>query len=269
VERAGEPMPRGTRMSSDVFRSVLDKARQRLVLEGADAADFQHNVIRGDERAASLAKFFRERLPDQFGVEKGEAVDCFDRRTGQLDFVIYDRARCAPIRVGNENLLLPCEALYCVVEVKTLVTQRDLDSSYVAAGKVRALHPFKKPFIAGRQDGSHAKDDRDRCLYVVFGYASDLANNTQWTAKEYQRMSLSAKAAAIGVDFVDRLFVLDRGIINPQKPAGKWETGNASSVFLESYLHVVNFLGREAARRKPVDWQMYAARSAGGWKAIT
>jgi|HubBroStandDraft_6_1064221.scaffolds.fasta_scaffold03484_6 hypothetical protein len=256
-------------MPSDVFRSVLDRARQRLMLESADAGDFQHNGIRGDERAGSLAKFFRGSLPDQFGVEKGEAVDCFDRRTGQLDFVIYDRSRCAPIRAGNENLLLPCEALYCVVEVKTQVTQRDLDSSYVAARKVRALRPFKQAFIAARRDGSDAKDDRDRCLYVVFGYASDLANTSQWTAKEYRRMSGSAKTAGTGVDSVDRLFVLDRGIINPQKPAGKWETGSASSVFLESYLHIVNFLGRESARRKPVDWQMYAARSATGWKSIT
>ena len=63
-------MPRGTRTPSDVFRSVMEKARQRLLLESADAADFNHNGIRGDERAASLCEFFRERLPDRFGVEQ-------------------------------------------------------------------------------------------------------------------------------------------------------------------------------------------------------
>jgi hypothetical protein len=107
-------MARGTRTPSDVFRSVMEKAKQRLQLESAEAGDFDHHGIRGDERAASLAKFFRDRLPKKFGVEKGEAIDFGDRRTGQIDFVIYDRARCAPIRVGNENLLLPCEALYCI-----------------------------------------------------------------------------------------------------------------------------------------------------------
>jgi len=159
-----QTMPRGTKLSSDVFRSVMEKAKQRLLLESAEAADFEQKGIRGDERAASLANFFRERLSERFGVEKGEAIDYQDTRTGQLDFVIYDQSRCAPIRVGKENLLLPCEALYCVIEVKTRVTQNELDTSYNAAGKVRALQPFKQPFIAARQDGSSADDGRDRCL---------------------------------------------------------------------------------------------------------
>ncbi len=261
-------MPRGTRTPSDVFRSVMDKAKQRLLLDSADAADFDHKGIRGDERAASLAKFFRERLPDRFGVDKGEAIDYRDTRTGQLDFVIYDQSRCAPIRVGNENLLLPCEALYCVIEVKTRVTQDELDTSYKAAGKVRTLRPFKKAFIAARQDGSRADGDGDRCLYVIFGYTSNLGSDAEWTEKEYRRLEAAARAARVAPDCVDRLFILDRGIINPQKRAGKWETGNADSVFLESYLHIVNFLGRESERRKPVDWQMYGPRSTRGWKTL-
>jgi hypothetical protein len=152
----------------------MEKAKQRLLLDSADAADIEHKGIRGDERAASLANFFRERLPDRFGVDKGEAIDYRDTRTGQLDFIIYDRARCAPIRVGGENLLLPCEALYCVIEVKTIVTQDELNTSYQAAGKVRALQPFKKPFIPSPQDHSEVRRKRDRCLYIIFGYASNL-----------------------------------------------------------------------------------------------
>ncbi len=261
-------MPRGTRIPSDVFRSVMKKAKQRLLLESAEAADFEQRGIRGDERAASLRNFFRERLPERFGVEKGEAIDYQDTRTGQLDFVIYDESRCAPIRVGKENVLLPCEALYCVIEVKTRVTQDELDTSYKAAGKVRALQPFKQPFIAARQDGSSGDDGRDRCLYVIFGYASNLGNDAEWAGKEYLRLEAAAKSAGVAPDCVDRLFILDRGIINPQKRAGKWEAGNADSVFLESYLHVVNFLARESDRRKPVDWQMYGPKSASDWKRL-
>jgi hypothetical protein len=246
----------------------MEKAKQRLLLESAEAADFRHKGIRGDERAASLADFFRERLPRNLGVAKGEAIDYQDTRTGQLDFVIYDQARCAAIRAGKENLLLPCEALYCVVEVKTLITQDELDTSYAAAGRVRTLAPFKKPFIAARQDGSSAKDDRDRCLYIIFGYSSNLGNNAEWPSKEYLRLEAAAKSAGVARDCVDRIVVLDRGMINPQKKAAKWESGSADSVFLETYLHIVNFLGREALRRRPVDWQLYGAKGAKGWKGL-
>jgi len=246
----------------------MEKAKQRLVLEGDDAASFQHKGIRGDERAASLAKFFRDRLPDRFGVDKGEAIDYMDTRTGQLDFVIYDRARCAPVHAGNENLLLPCEALYCVIEVKTIVTQDELDTSYTAAGKVRSLKPFKKAFIAARQDGAGASGDTARCMYVLFGYTSNLSNDADWAHKEYLRLLSAAKSSRAAPDCVERLFVLDRGIINPQRRAGKWEAANAASVFLESYLHIVNFLGREVERRKPVDWQVYGPRTNSGWKSF-
>jgi hypothetical protein len=261
-------MPKATRLPSDVFQSVMEKAKQRLLLESAGAGDFKHKGIRGDERAGSLAAFFRERLPRNFGVGKGEAIDFRDSRTGQLDFIIYDQARCAAIHIGSENLLLPCEALYCVIEVKTTVTQEELDSSYEAAGKVRGLQPFEQPFIGARKAGSNAKDDRDRCLYVVFGYSSNLANGSEWAGKEYLRLDKAAKSAGVSRDCVDSLFILDRGIINPGNKVGKWEAGNANSVFLESYLHIMNFIGRESSRRKPVDWKIYGPRS-GGWKALT
>src|SRR5437899_7341678 len=136
--------------------------------------------------------------------------------------------------MGKENLLLPCEALYCVIEVKTRVTQDELDTAYSAAGKVRALRPFKKPFVASRQDGASAVDSRDRCLFVIFGYTSNLGNDSDWAAKEYHRLHKAAKSAGVSMDCVDRLFILDRGIINPQKQAGRWEEGDADSVFLES-----------------------------------
>jgi hypothetical protein len=262
-------MPRGSRVPSEVFKSVMAKAKQRLMLESLDAADFEHNGIRGDERAASLAKFFRERLPEKYGVDKGEAIDCQDARTGQIDFVIYDRVQCAPIRVGNENLLLPCEALYCVVEAKTKIKKAELVKAYKSAAKVRKLKPFKRPFIAARRDGASAKDDRSRCLYIIIGFSSDLANDADWTKKEFERMREAAKEANAPKDCVDRLIVLDRGILNPLRDAGKWESGEADSIFLEAYLHIVNFLGRESQRREPVDWQMYGPRKYSGWKSLS
>lgn len=261
-------MPRGTRNPSEVFRSVLEAARRQVLLDGSKAGAFEHKGIRGDERAASLAQFFRERLPDRFGVGKGEVVDYQDRRTGQLDLIIYDRVSCAPISAQSENLLLPCEALYCVIEAKSKVTQDELDTSLAAAGRLRELRPFKAHFITTRRDGSSADDGQHRCLYIVFGYASNLANDAQWPEKEYRRLLTAATRANIAVDCLDRLIVIDRGMINPPTISGKWEAGSAESVFLESYLHIVNFLNRESARRKPVDWQMYGPRSAKGWKML-
>jgi hypothetical protein len=116
-------MPRGARQPSDVFRTVLQAAKQEVLLGSSKAAAFVHKGIRGDERAASLGQFLRERLPERFGVGKGEVIDYLDHRSGQLDLVVYDRSSSSPISAQNENRLLPCEALYIAIEVKTTVTQ--------------------------------------------------------------------------------------------------------------------------------------------------
>jgi hypothetical protein len=193
-------MPRGTKEPSDIFRRVLGAAKEELRLGGEKAAAFQHRSIRGDERAAQLAKFLRERLPDRFGVGKGEVVDFSDCRSGQLDVIIYDRATCAPVSVQDENLLLPCEALYAAIEVKSVVTQQALNSSLEAAGKIRKLRPFKSQFVSSRKDGLAADDDSHRCLYVIFGYTSDLSNDTEWLQKEQGRLRTAAQLVACNSD---------------------------------------------------------------------
>lgn len=261
-------MPRGTRRPSDVFRAVLRDAKQEVLLGSSKAAAFDHKGIRGDERAASLAQFLRQRLPDRFGVGKGEVLDYLDHRTGQLDLVVYDRSSSAPISAQNENLLLPCEALYIAIEVKSIVTQEDLNTSLRAAAKLRELRPFKARFVPPRRDGSPAEDDNHRCMYVIFGYTSNLSNDADWLAKEQLRLHSAAQNAGASLDSVDRLIVLDRGLINPAASAGKWDAGADASIFLESYLHLVNFLARESRRRPPVDWQVYGPRNTKGWKTI-
>jgi uncharacterized protein DUF6602 len=215
-------MPRGARQPSAVFRTVLQDAKQEVLLGSSKAAAFVHKGIRGDERAASLAKFLRERLPERFGVGKGEVIDYLDHRTGQLDLVVYDKASSSPISTQNENLLLPCEALYMAIEVKTKVTQAELDTSLKAASRLRALRPFKARFVAPRRDGAAADDGNHRCMYVIFGYTSDLGNDSNWLTKEQKRIHSAAGEARVSLDCVDRVIVLDRGIINPAASVGKW-----------------------------------------------
>lgn len=257
-------MPRGTRDPSDVFRDVLDEAANKLALSSREAATFEQHGIKGDERAAALASFLREHLPGAFDVKKGEAIDFSDARTGQLDLVIFDRNGSAPILVGKENVLLPCESVYVVVEVKTTLTQDELDGAYRSALKVRSLKPFKSRFVGSRSDGAAADDDAYRCLYVVFAYSTNLGPDG-WLPKEFKRVELAAQGSRVDVDLIDLVVVLDRGTISPGSATGKSVDQDDRSVFLEFYLHVVNFINRERARRPSVDWQVYSARSSPGW----
>jgi hypothetical protein len=105
-------------------------------------------------------------------------------------------------------------------------------------------------------------------MYLVFAYSTDLAHDDEWLEKEYHRAMAAARAESVSTDCVDRIVVLGRGMLNPAAAIGKSEAVSDQSIFLESYLHVVNFLMRESKRRPPIDWQMYGPRSPKGWRKL-
>jgi len=256
-------MARGAKNPSEVFSKVLAKAKEQLLLDAKHAEDFQHKGIRGDERAAGLTSFLRDHLPERFSVTKGEVIDYRDERTGQLDLIIYDSHTSSPVTKGEENFLIPAEALYAVIEVKTTLTGDELVTCYRAAAKLRALRPFKAQFVPPRTEGA-AADKNPRCMYAVFSYLSNLGEEN-WVRKEHDRAMEAAKLEGVDPDVVDRILVLSRGFILPGKGVGKEERDDAQSVFLDFYLHLMNFLTRETKRRDPIDWQNYGASFREGW----
>jgi hypothetical protein len=104
--------------------------------------------------------------------------------------------------------------------------------------------------------------------YLLFAYSSDLANNAEWLQKEFYRAAVSAASNKASLDCIDRVVVLDRGMFNPGGAVGTWESSSPETSFLDSYLHLINFVTRESKRRPPIDWQMYGPRNQKGWKKL-
>ncbi|GGF10335.1 hypothetical protein GCM10011611_14890 [Aliidongia dinghuensis] len=251
---------RATKNPSKVFANVLKQAEQKLLLEAGAAENFDHRGLKGGERTAALAEFLGKHLPAVFGVGGGEAIDFRDNRTGELDLFIYDKSTAAPIQSSTDSSLVPAEALYAVIEVKSVLSQDEMNKCMLAGKRVRELRPFKGHFIASPVDGKR-HEEHYRCPYFVFAYTSNLSRD-DWAQKEFDRTKLAANSAECSLDIVDRVFVLDRGILRPQIGAASvWE--NSSGIFLDFYIHLINFLTRERARRPTIDWTAYTAR--GRW----
>jgi hypothetical protein len=183
--------------------------------------------------------------------------------------MIYNKQACAPITVLGRNILIPCEALYVVIEVKTTLTKEELRKSCIAAAKVRGLRPFKKRFSPAQSGKGPGNRNFFRCMYVVFAYTTDLSSD-DWLTKEFSRIREVASQSKIPIDCIDRVVVLKHGMINPGNRVGKAvdDSQDDEGIFLEFYLNIVNFLYRECRRRPPVDWQVYSARTVSGWAKL-
>lgn len=253
-------MKRATPNPSFVFRNVLEQAEDQLELDSQAARNFGHRGIRGDERAATLRAFLDEHLPGVFKSGKGEAMDYLDTRSGQLDLFVYDAVTASPIQVSGENILLPAESLYAVIEVKSILSKPEVHRSLDAAKKIRLLRPFKKKFSAPPQHGA-APPNTYRCPYFLFAYTSDLSA-TDWAQKEYDRLKAESSRQGCPMDLIDRILVLDRGLIRPQEAVARIRE-QTQGIFLDFYIHLMNFLARERKRRPAIDWTAYSAK--GKW----
>lgn len=208
-------------------------------------------------------------MPNGYRVAcKGEIVDYLDHRSGETDIVIFDQVR-NPV-LSENPLWIPAESLLAYIEVKSVLTREELRKSYLAAKQINTLKPFKRPFtLAGAgvtAKGTAPSDDAIRCFRTVFAYTSDLTEE-DWLSKEWARVVDIAKESRSTRAFLDRVLVLDRGMINPPSETGTDQI-DGSSMLGQWFINLVNFLARENERRPALDWQNYAKKTSPGWRKL-
>jgi hypothetical protein len=147
------------------------------------------------------------------------------------------------------------------------LTQDELDKSFAGARKVDTLRPFKKNFTLAIKDGTAASEDEQlRCFRTIFAFGTNLGAK-DWLDKEWLRVKGAASKANVPLASIDRILVLNRGMLNPPSQAGT-DQFLVSSVFQQWMFNLVNFLARENGRRAPWDWQLYTKKKTPGWRVL-
>lgn len=203
----------------------------------------KHAGARGAAREGPLLAFFRERLPSRYAVAKGEIVDLTGRTSPQLDLIFYDQTVNFTFS-AEETAILPAEALLASIEVKTALTSTEITRSVRAALELRGLRPFGKA-LADRDVGS-GSGKVARYFHCLFAYTSDLSKDGG-LAKEHARLV----GACGNHHLIDAVYVLDRGLINLDKDAGRLEDVDGGAI-TNFYFAILNFIEREARAEGPL-----------------
>jgi hypothetical protein len=240
-------------------------ALKRFSADFLESASFKHALSKGEEREVPVQTFFRSHLPEMFRVDKGEVVDILGQKSPQLDVLITDRMRNVPLRDGS-IVIVPAEALLVSVEVKSRLTKDEIRSSLLAARQLRRLKPFKQP-LSGPRQGGEAADDRSRYFHTIFAYETDLAA-AGWLEAEFARIQSVSSDAQVSPQMIDRIYVANRGLINLSESTGIEEKAEEGIALLQYYMHALNFLIRENARRDQVPYLEYAGKMSGGWRSL-
>jgi hypothetical protein len=100
-------------------------------------AQIEHSGERGGQRERALKAFLARYLPKKYTLGTGHIIDKTGNTSRQCDVVIYDDFNC-PLLLAEEGYqLFPAEAVFGVIEVKSV-----LDASAIAQG-VQAIQSVK------------------------------------------------------------------------------------------------------------------------------
>jgi len=262
-------MRRGARRQNASVGTILEEAEQNLLSAFKKSSRTSHRGLKGDARAKSLAAFLEKRLPAGYGVLcKAEIVDYLDQRSNELDIVIVDKIRNAVL--SDEPLWIPAESLLAYIEVKSVLTEQELRNSYSAAKKLNTLRPFKRLFTLagpGAESQSEGSEPQSlRCFRSLFAYETNL-KGAEWLTREWERVRKVTGEIQCMPNLIDRILVLNRGMINPPFKNGTDQLA-VSSVFQQWFINLVNFLVRENTRRPAFDLQTYAKTQLPGWRTL-
>jgi hypothetical protein len=232
------------------------------------SAVFKHSGTKGDYREDGLAKFLRDQLPGRYGVVKGELIDSKGRRSSQLDIIVFDATRAAPFVRGSKysGWILPAEAALAVVEVKSVLTKNEHESIAKGTASLHKLRPWGREFavIDGYRE-ELSTPATARMQYSVFAYKTDLGA-TKWAQNEVTRAREALSAQGVGSVCLDRVVVLERGMINVAK--GTVLSVGEKGILLDWFLTLLNYLEREVQRRRSIPFDEYRPNREESWRRI-
>ena len=126
------------------------------------SSTIKHKGERGRQREHGLALVLKDILPEAYGVATGEIISAHDEQCSpQCDIIIYDRLRFPILGKTTSVQQVPYEAVYAVIEAKSIVDRAALLD---AEAKFRAIRKIKR--VTARLPKKACRGP----LFVLFGY---------------------------------------------------------------------------------------------------
>ncbi len=248
-----------------ILKSKFESAVYDIVGKFVKTKMINHSLTKGEEREDPLIEFLTENLPKIYSVVKGEVVDIKNISSPQIDIMIYDNSRNIPF-YSEGSYILPAEALLASIEVKSKLTQEEMRKILKNTALLKSLKPFGKPVDTSKRHRTVEEKVNCRYFHSVFAYDTDISESN-WMKKEFERIERVANEEEIDFTSIDRIFVLNKGLINPSDLVGK-ESEDDAETFLYFYMNLLNFLQRENSRRDTVPYLDYAGKMTNGWESL-
>lgn len=259
------PFKKRSYQPQETFKTKFEGAIYDIIGQFVKTKVITHSLTKGEEREDPLIEFLKSNLPKTYSVVKGEVVDTKNNSSQQMDIMIYDNSRNIPFYSGG-HYILPAEALLASIEIKSKLTQEESRKILKSVKSLKSLKPFGKQVDVSKKQRTVEEKVTCRYFHSIFAYDTDLAEK-DWANCEMGRIKRLATEEKIDSNLIDRIFVLHKGLINPNDSIARETKDNAESL-LYFYMNLLNFIQRENNRRQTVPYLDYAGKLSKGWVKI-
>lgn len=153
------------RAIAEYFRNI-----ESVIASQYSIATSSHKGDKGEDREEFFVKLLNNHLPRVATAYRGgEILDCWDRRSGQTDIVVY--SSYSPLMGHNKKPLFLAQGTYAAIEVKSVLNLTSLARAFEWSRRIKKLKKFQLPketTIVG------AGDTVENICTGVFAYTSPL-----------------------------------------------------------------------------------------------
>jgi hypothetical protein len=156
------------------FNALL--TTERFWRERISAASIiSHSPAKGDVAEAAWRSLLRTYLPGRYQVSPGFVVSADNKRSDQIDCVVYDNVY-TPVFFSEHGIsCIPVEAVHAVFEVKQQVTPENIRYAVNKAASVRSLHRTSTEYI-----GSGAAQAAKGLFPIIAGLMAHKRTGKNW-----------------------------------------------------------------------------------------
>src|SRR5262245_28739846 len=139
-----------TAMDKLDFPSYVESMGREIETRFQRARFYQHPTGIGDAREDTVRQYLQDVLPPRFSVDRGKIFDSEGHLSREFDIIISEARDVAPAMSLAGRRIVPIEAVFGVIEVKSSLAPKKYKSFVHAVADLdqmrryyRPLHPFQ------------------------------------------------------------------------------------------------------------------------------
>ncbi|MDP2856419.1 MAG: hypothetical protein Q8P50_00350 [Bacillota bacterium] len=201
-----------------MLKTHMDAKENALVAISRVPANAGHSLHKGTPREAFIREFLESHLPANVAIGTGEIIDATSQpnaQRNQFDIVIY-RKNYPKLDFGGGINGFLIESVIATIEVKSALTQKELENAAKAARASKALSPniiisFHSGFIPPKVLNYVIAYDGPASMQTVYGWLPTI--HASWGVTIPDLPMVPDQRAQTPSPSLDGIFVLQKGFV--------------------------------------------------------